>query len=303
MPSRTSHMRQAVPTYDLYGENHEIRPDFWVHCESIPQRSRLHNWEIKPHRHESFFQILHIRKGSAEMMLDGESRPAQPAAMITVPPRVAHGFRFSRDIDGSVITLVVPQISLLLAGHARFLGWYGTPRIIALARDDPDAGFLDDTLARIASELATRAPAGTPLVEAYLASALILAARITAPEITHTPTAGNRDAERIEALNLLIDRNFREHRTADFYAERLGLSATHLNRIARAATGMTVHDMLAQRLIDEAKRDLVFTVLSVQTIAYGLGFNDAGYFTRFFSQKAGMTPRAYRRSQRERLAG
>lgn len=296
-------MHGTVPTYDLYGENHDRRPEFWLHSESIAHRSSLHNWEIRPHRHESFFQILHIRSGRCDVLFEDGSRAVRPPSIITVPPQMVHGFRFSRDIAGSVITLVASRLTALLAGHPRFLGWYGTPRIVDLPDGDRDSAYVDETLARLGPELGARAPAGAPLVEAYLVSALVLSARMAAPETVGMRQARSREAERAEMLSTLIDRHFREQRPVEFYAKSMGLSVTHLNRIAQSAAGMTVHEMLSRRLIDEAKRDLVFTFGSVQSIAYGLGFGDPGYFTRFFSQKTGTTPRDYRRSERERLAG
>ncbi|TXI10768.1 MAG: AraC family transcriptional regulator, partial [Rhizobium sp.] len=52
-------MTRNVPTYELYGENSGGNPDFWLHCETISSRSSLHHWEIRPHRHDNFFQILY----------------------------------------------------------------------------------------------------------------------------------------------------------------------------------------------------------------------------------------------------
>ena len=45
---------------------------------------------------------------------------------------------------------------------------------------------------------------------------------------------------------------------------------------------------------DPAQRDLAYTVLSVKRIALGLGFGDAGYFSRFFQRQTGLTPTAWR---------
>ena len=40
-------MTRHVPTYQLYGEDAGRTGRFWLHCESIPERSRLHDWEIR----------------------------------------------------------------------------------------------------------------------------------------------------------------------------------------------------------------------------------------------------------------
>ena len=92
-------MSKTVPTYELYGENTGRKPDFWLHCETIPSRSSLHHWEIRPHRHESFFQILYIDAGSGDAVFDGFAHAIVPPAVITVPPKLNHGFRFSRQFE------------------------------------------------------------------------------------------------------------------------------------------------------------------------------------------------------------
>jgi AraC family transcriptional activator of pobA len=50
------------------------------------------------------------------------------------------------------------------------------------------------------------------------------------------------------------------------------------------------------RLLLEAKRQLLYTSEPVSEIAYALGFDDPAYFTRFFSQRTGVSPRVFRSS-------
>ena len=65
-----------LPIYTLYGETGESLGVDWLHCESIAERSRLHDWEIQPHRHASLFQILYVCTGatSASVPRSGSSR-------------------------------------------------------------------------------------------------------------------------------------------------------------------------------------------------------------------------------------
>jgi AraC family transcriptional activator of pobA len=60
--------------------------------------------------------------------------------------------------------------------------------------------------------------------------------------------------------------------------------------------------MIAHKLIDTAKRDLIAMPSSVQHIAYSLGFSDPAYFSRFFQNFTGETPRSFRLRERARLA-
>ena len=289
-------MTRPVPTYDLYGERSGDRPDFWLHSETIPSRSSLHRYEIGLHRHESFFQILYISAGSGDALFGGGRVTLAPPAIVTMPPAVDHGFRFSRDVDGYVFTILASH--LRLAGEAgRFVS---QPRVTPLDPADQDGAFVLATFERLAAEWALRRNGRTDLMASYLVAALTLTARLCGRD---GPAEGSGEtARRMEQLNDLIQQHFRGRKPAAFYADELGISPTHLNRVVKAATGLTTCAYVGRKLIDEAKRELVFTEMPAQEIGLRLGFADPAYFSRYFLRETGRTPRAWRRAERTRLA-
>ena len=293
-------MTKNVPTYELYGENTGLKPDFWLHCETIPSRSSLHHWEIRPHRHESFFQILYIDAGSGDAVFDGISHPIVPPAVITVPPHLNHGFRFSRDIDGFVITVLISHLKTSPGDRSRLGAWLAEPHLTLLDTSDEDAAYVAHTLRRLGEEFASHRNGRNDLLEAYLTSALLLTARI-AREADEASSAGDENERRMEMLQGLIQRHFRSNKPAAFYAEALRISPAHLSRIVRSKTGHGAHELITRKLLDEAKRELVFTFATVQEISYRLGFADPAYFSRFFVKQTGETPRAWRITEREKL--
>jgi AraC family transcriptional activator of pobA len=82
------------------------------------------------------------------------------------------------------------------------------------------------------------------------------------------------------------------------YAAMLSVTPTHLSRRVKAVSGRTAGDVIFDRIMLEAKRQLVFTDKPVAEIAYGLDFSSPSYFTRFFTRQAGETPKAFRRRKR-----
>jgi AraC family transcriptional regulator, transcriptional activator of pobA len=80
------------------------------------------------------------------------------------------------------------------------------------------------------------------------------------------------------------------------YARALGVSVEQLSRACRATAGRSPMRMAHERLITEAKRSLIYTAMSVQEIAFSLGFDDPAYFTRFFIRREGCSPSRFRRS-------
>ncbi|HEV7310426.1 helix-turn-helix domain-containing protein [Ensifer sp.] len=293
-------MKKTVPTYELYGEKTGERPDFWLHCETIPSRSSLYHWEIGLHRHESFFQILYIAGGSGDAVFGSAVHTIEPPVVITVPPAHDHGFRFSRDIDGFVFTILASHLKVSPGERSRLGAWIATPRLTRLD-GSAHATYVAGTLVRLAAEWETSRSHRTDLLDAYLTTALTLTARLgEADRDDDDPDASEND-DRVQRFEALLQKHYRSHWPAAAYARELHLSLTHLNRITRTATGLSAHEMITRKLVAEAGRDLVFTRASVQEICFRLGFADPAYFSRFFLRQTGMTPRAWRLAERARL--
>jgi AraC-like DNA-binding protein len=95
-----------------------------------------------------------------------------------------------------------------------------------------------------------------------------------------------------------VERDFsRTHRVAD-YARNLGYSVRTLTRATREATGRGAKSFIDDRVLLEARRQLVHTDLTTGAIGERLGFPDAVVFTRFFRQRAGETPTTFRNRAR-----
>ena len=93
-----------------------------------------------------------------------------------------------------------------------------------------------------------------------------------------------------------LEAHYRDHWAVTAYAAALGTTASTLTRATRALTGQALVDLLHDRLLLEAKRNLAFTGASVAQIAYALGFADPAYFARFFKARSGQTASSFRRN-------
>ena len=93
----------GIRSYSLFGESQHL-PDV-LHCETIAERSALHDWELAPHRHTRLHQVLLITSGGGVAHLDGERVPLFAGALINVPQGHVHAFRFTQHTQGWVATL------------------------------------------------------------------------------------------------------------------------------------------------------------------------------------------------------
>jgi AraC family transcriptional regulator len=93
-----------------------------------------------------------------------------------------------------------------------------------------------------------------------------------------------------------IESHFRESLTVSELALHAGVHATHLARSFRQHYGMTVGEMLRERRIEHARRELQ-SGRALSEIASEAGFADQSHFTRVFRRATGTTPAAYRRAR------
>jgi len=72
------------------------------------------------------------------------------------------------------------------------------------------------------------------------------------------------------------------------------LSAFHFNRVFHQITGLPPSKFLQAMRLDEAKRLLLNTQLSITDISFEVGYNSLSTFTRRFTQRVGLGPREFR---------
>ncbi len=278
-----------VPVFKLYGDRLEWTTPDLLHCESIPERSRLHDWEIKPHRHGDLVQLLYVRSGWAEIEIEGVQTRLQHPAIQVVPPLCIHGFRFSEQVEGYIITLAAPlasQLEAQLDAPQPILGAAGLYPI----RDDLQ--YLDALFAAISRDYLHPAPARELQLHSLIGLiSAWLRRQAHDRQQQERPSPGQNY---LMAFSAAVESHFREQLSVEQYAHQVGITPAHLNNLTRRFTGHTAQEVVHQRLLLEAKRQLIYTALSAKQIAEGLGFSEPAYFSRFFKRLTGQSPRAFR---------
>lgn len=286
--------RATLPTYALYGERGRTEATDWLHCESIAERSQHHAWEIRPHRHELLFQILYIRAGAVEARVDAVTQTLAGPCVLAVPALMPHGFRFAPDIDGHVITVLERHLARLLSGAPPLAERVMQPLLLRWAADDEAGAAIDAAVSALRAEFfGTGAWRDLGLDAALLRLAVALGRLAPAPADA-VAAGGERALGHVRRFRALVEAQFRQQPTLAALARPLGITPTQLNRACHQVLGHSALGVLHGRLVLEAQRDLAYTTLSVKQIALGLGFGDAGYFSRFFQRHTGRTPSAWR---------
>ncbi|WP_255405862.1 helix-turn-helix domain-containing protein [Novosphingobium sp. CF614] len=255
----------------------------FAHIETIAARSALHDWEITPHRHARSVQVLLVSSGQVEFRCDELARRLDAPCSIVVPIGSVHGFRFTPETSGHVLTLS--------AGFAARGGDPADPMLRMLAHGSSGSipPGIEGRVAWLCAEMLAvqsdwRAP---PPLFLALAEALVRSLQAEPREGEAPPL----DSRQLSGFRHLVELHMREHRPVSWYAQRIGTTSKTLTRICRRRLDCTPAQVIHARLVLEARRLLHFTNASIVQVADELGFSDPSYFSRFYLRMTGHRPR------------
>lgn len=83
-------------------------------------------------------------------------------------------------------------------------------------------------------------------------------------------------------------------RSPSDFAQQLNVHVNHLNRAVKETTEKTTTQLIAERILQEAKILLKHSQWNVSEIAYALGFTEVTHFNNFFKKQVGTSPGKFR---------
>ncbi len=299
---QTNASRSPVPRFFLYGEPPRDPDERFVHVETIADRSRLHDWRIRPHGHRALHQILVIFSGGGDMEAETQRQPFAAPALLTVPAGVVHGFAFLPETEGYVVTFAETLFGDLARREPVFRSLFTGAHCVSLAGDPNEEQDLADALPRLRRELTWQAPAGTAAVTARLTTVLVSALRVLHRPETAVSAPGSVRAALVARFREKIEAHLRLGLTIAQYAKALNVTPAQLRAACLEVAGKPPVRVLEERVLLEAKRTLTYTNMTVAETAYFLGFSDPAYFSRFFRKLAGESAAAFRKRVTTQIA-
>ncbi len=287
---------QPLPHFFLYGEpGREADPHF-IHVEDLATRSRPGNWRIAPHKHGDLNHLLLIAEGGGTIQYEAELIPFQAPVLLAVPAGCVHGFAWTSESRGHVLTIADVQLQQVLATHGEFASLFAAPRCIALGAGD--AAGIDNAMGAMAQELSWIGLGQSAALHAGLLTVLVLAARRLQQAVS-PPEGAPHQRELVARFRQLVESRYRLREPVGTFARALGVSETSL-REACAATGQSPSAIRDRRALLEAQRLLAFSALTVAEVGESVGIADPAYFSRFFARNCGVSPARWRSRARKK---
>ncbi len=162
--------------------------------------------------------------------------------------------------------------------------------------DEPLQNTLNKMIEQIKSEMQNPGLAQYELLISYMKIFLISASRSKAQQ---QPQAiplkkGTKEPFILQNLKETIEKDFKSKHTPKDYAVLLNISPNALAKITKNHFNKTLTNLITERIIIEAKRELYLTNKTIKEVAYELGYDDEYYFSRFFKKNVNISPQVYR---------
>jgi AraC family transcriptional activator of pobA len=282
-----------IPRYFLYGE--EGSTEQWlVNVESLALRCQMQGWKIEPHTHPRFAQMIFVRSGRGVMSIEGQSFPFSAPVALIVPCHSVHAFDYEIDTDGWVLTLADHYLRELGARAPEIEEIWRSPRPIAFSKEQQEVADIRQALLRLDSELDRGGPGCLLAAEACLLNVIVSLLRQSQAAQAPVASGAGGHAGLVTRFRDLVERRYREGLSVTDFAAELNVTVSRLRTACLAVTGETPIKLLHDRIMAEAKRNLLYSDMSVAQIAYWLGFEDTSYFSRFFHRLGGEPPAKFR---------
>jgi AraC family transcriptional activator of pobA len=287
---------KTVPKVRLYVERAPEEENWFVNIGHVTERGR---WRTEPHAHPEYGQVIFVRSGRGVMNLEGSSVPFEGPCVLLLPTECVHGLDYEIDVDRWVVTIEVSYLTQVNARLHEFIQLWSLPRMITLSSTAGSAAELFGLITRLAQEVEAKTFGHVVGTEALLTQIFLMLVRGTQLDQSDNGSASRNEIRLADRFRELIDQHYRQNLPLQAYASKMAVSLVQLRAACAAATGQSPTKMIHARIITEAKRNLIFGEMSVEQIAFGLGFSDAAYFTRFFRREVGEAPSQFRVTARE----
>ncbi|SIQ22712.1 helix-turn-helix domain-containing protein [Chryseobacterium sp. RU33C] len=247
----------------------------------------------------NYYSLIWIKNGKGIAKSDFSEYDFRPSTLFAFSPYQPFMFQTDEHIQGVVINFhpdffcIHKHQQEVACNGVLFNNIYNPPLVDV---DENANNTFNMLLEQITAEMQNPALAQYELLVSYLKIFLITASRLKAEQQTEIQMNPKEYKEPFILQNLknYIEIHFKTKHSASDYADLLNISTKVLAKITKTHFNKTLTDLISERIIIEAKRELYLTNKAVKEIAYELGYADEYYFSRFFKNNTDISPQAYR---------
>jgi AraC family transcriptional regulator, transcriptional activator of pobA len=254
---------------------------------------RKNTRKTEPHKHNSYFEIIFLAAGKGYHSIDNRKYEVRPPVLFFIRHEQVHHWELDEDTepDGFVLILKKVFFENSMDGELKLL----LARISKLSCAYlEESAAIHQLFALLVSENTVEHGNSFSFTEGILKALFVKILQLAQPVAERT----RHQTELYRAFTELLIRDHPKKNSVASYAGLLNTTPQNLNAVCRKAVDRSAAEVLAEYIIDEAKRLLAYTDNTISEISFTLSFKDPSHFVKYFKRHTSHTPQAFRAIQR-----
>jgi AraC family transcriptional regulator, transcriptional activator of pobA len=269
-----------------------------IYFNSLGKFLSLYCFIRKDHTHD-FYSVILFTSGTGSMVINNDSYAVKPQTICIIAPHQMHSFEGINDAEGIIFffcqDFYVEEFSFIrllnLFSYTSQTGNSICNPCLCLSESEFNPVNTGIKSIECEYELYTPSNNSAVIIRSHLNIMLL---KLSELYETKSGKSNNSDSILIHSLSHLVDSYFIQEQQLGFYTSAFSMSESQLNYICNKHFKSSLKKILQNRLMQEARKLLLSSELSVSEIAYKLNFEDNSYFNKVFKNKTGLTPKRFR---------
>ena len=263
----------------------ESRSQEHLKLRSVASAKYGGDWHSIPHSH-SYTELFYIIGGNGQFLIDDERFPVREHQLVIVNPNIIHT-ELSYEAH--------PLEYIVLGIEGLEISTPGTNEERYCLYTFPSANRVLNCMQSILWEMQEREPEYQMACQAYMDILVVQLMRNTDTSMTQATSSASTNRQ-CAAIRRYIDNHYKEPLTLDLLAAEVNVNKYYLAHAYKQSYGISPINYMIARRIQEGKRLLTETDLSLSQISEVLGFSSASYFSQSFRKTEGISPVEYRKA-------
>ena len=245
--------------------------------------------KTSPHKHKNYFEIIYLSDGSGYHYIDLHKYTITSPVMFFVRQEQVHYWDITTEPNGYVVIIRKSFIEKSLDSELKgLINQISSECCLQLSNTN--------TIEKLLELLADEYMSGENslhIIEGLLKSLLAKVFQVSQPVKNDK---GHHQSDLFQSFIQQLSSGSEIHNKVAYYAEKLNTTPQNINAACQKSIQKSAKEVLAEFVLNEAKRLLLYTDKTVSEISFSLDFSDSSHFGKYFKRLVGCTPHTFRKN-------